>query len=152
MPKKSNTMDDIYRMLDSITPDKNGCHPWLGTLPHFRRSRVKLKGRLLCVNRIVLERKLDRPIRSGYMALHTCDHGYCVNSDHIYEGTQKDNMQDRIERNPESYQWLRTPEYIEKLRTWPRTSEYREKLKTPERIEHCRKMVEIRRAKWRKEQ
>jgi hypothetical protein len=31
---------------------------------------------------------------------HTCDNGWCVNPKHLYFGTQKDNMQDRLARHP----------------------------------------------------
>jgi hypothetical protein len=38
------------------------------------------------------------PIPDGMLVLHTCDNPPCVNPDHLYLGTWKDNMQDRIKR------------------------------------------------------
>ena len=32
-------------------------------------------------------------------ALHTCDNNMCCNEDHLYEGTQADNMNDSVVRN-----------------------------------------------------
>jgi hypothetical protein len=50
--------------------------------------------------RFVLERKLGRPIRLGFQALHHCDHPACCQEKHLYEGTQRDNVKDTWERNP----------------------------------------------------
>jgi hypothetical protein len=49
-------------------------------------------------HRAALVRKLGRPIRRGYMALHTCDNPPCVEPDHLYEGTRADNDRDARER------------------------------------------------------
>jgi len=35
------------------------------------------------------------PIPDGMFALHHCDNPACINPDHIYLGTQMDNMRDR---------------------------------------------------------
>ena len=50
-------------------------------------------------HRAALVRKLGRPIRHGYMALHTCDNPPCVEPEHLYEGTRDDNDRDARERH-----------------------------------------------------
>jgi hypothetical protein len=42
------------------------------------------------------------PMADGNFCLHTCDNPSCCNPNHLYEGTQKDNVRDRNERNPVS--------------------------------------------------
>ena len=38
-------------------------------------------------------------IPKGLSTLHSCDNGYCINLDHIRLGTQKENIQDMLDRN-----------------------------------------------------
>lgn len=71
----------------SLTPNKK--YPMI--LGPNRRS--------LTCSRVVLAEKLGRPIRNGFMALHTCDNMRCVNPDHIYEGTRQDNVNDLWSRH-----------------------------------------------------
>lgn len=37
-------------------------------------------------------------IKEGYMICHTCDNPPCINPDHLYQGTAKDNARDMLER------------------------------------------------------
>lgn len=43
----------------------------------------------------VIENRIKRKIK----VLHTCDNTSCVNYNHLYAGTQYDNIQDRVKRN-----------------------------------------------------
>lgn len=38
-------------------------------------------------------------IPSGMVVRHTCDNGRCINPEHLILGTQKQNIQDAVERN-----------------------------------------------------
>lgn len=37
-------------------------------------------------------------IPEGFLVCHTCDNSKCLNPDHLFVGTQKDNMQDKISK------------------------------------------------------
>jgi len=91
------TLDEFYKICDAIVPDEYGCHRWPRAIDDKGYGRTKI-GK---VHRLALERKLGRPIRRGFHALHHCDYKPCVNPDHLYEGTDKDNVRDRSERYPE---------------------------------------------------
>jgi hypothetical protein len=115
-----NTLENIYRVFDTIIPDEYGCHL-------YPRSghQIKLDGKQVYVSRIALERKLGRPIRPGFCALHNCDYALCVNPDHLYEGTKKDNAQDREERYPECHY----NNHSLKLEAWRKSQEFQEHMK-----------------------
>ena len=96
------TLEEFYQICDSIVPDEYGCHLYPGSKLSFY-VRVYIKGREKAGHRLVLERKLGRPIQDRFYALHRCDTKNCLNPDHIYEGTPADNMRDRVERYPGTF-------------------------------------------------
>ena len=52
-------------------------------------------GKWITLHREALAKKLKRPIKKGYWALHICGNRCCLNRDHLYEGTAKQNTADR---------------------------------------------------------
>jgi len=55
-------------------------------------------GKWRAAHQVSLEGKLGRPIAQGKQANHTCDQTLCVAEDHVYEGTQQQNMDDMYAR------------------------------------------------------
>jgi hypothetical protein len=106
----TNTLEKIYAICDIIEPDEYGCLNYPGMPGPGGYRRVRIKGKLYKVHRLALERKLGCPIKPGYFALHHCDNPACVSFDHLYEGTDADNIKDRMERNPESWYYAKSPE------------------------------------------
>jgi hypothetical protein len=77
------------------------CWPWTGGLNRgygWFRIGGMYTGRGERAHRWVLEKKLDRPIKKGHEALHSCDFKPCCNPKHISEGTQQQNLQDMRDR------------------------------------------------------
>lgn len=69
------------------------CWLWTGAgAPGY--GRFKVDGRMDGTHRISLEAKLGRKLMSGMQALHTCDNPRCVRPDHLFEGTQSQNILD----------------------------------------------------------
>jgi hypothetical protein len=56
------------------------------------------RGSNLSAHRVSYEQKFG-PIPKDKFALHTCDIKCCVNPDHIFLGTQKENMEDKVYKN-----------------------------------------------------
>lgn len=105
-----NTLESVIQRVLSIEPNERGCREW----PNYQTyGKVSFEGKIVKVSRLVLEWKLGRKIKSGFMALHTCDNKPCVEPEHLYERTDADNMRDRSERNQQSWDKQRSPEYRE---------------------------------------
>lgn len=89
----------FYRkMLNNSCPEPNtGCILWLrSTIRGY--GRTWFNNRHTYVHRWMLEYKLKRPLRNGCNALHKCDTPSCINPDHLWEGTHKENMEDCVNK------------------------------------------------------
>jgi hypothetical protein len=107
-------IEEFYLKCDSIEPDEYGCKIW-PTVSTWLKSQVWINGQgHRTVSRLALERKLGHKLK--FWALHTCDSPSCINPNHLYEGTPKDNQQDRKQRNPESYEYLKSKKQRELIR------------------------------------
>jgi hypothetical protein len=81
-------LKEVYRILDTIRSNKRGCRIWPLRKWNTGYGQVHLKGHRYesGVHRLALERKLGRPLRPGFQALHTCDCRLCCNPKHLYDG------------------------------------------------------------------
>lgn len=82
---------------DYAMPEPNsGCHIWMACLNENGYGVVRVNGRSRLAHRISLMR-----VNGEYPAgnvLHHCDVPACVNPDHLYIGTQLDNVRDMDRR------------------------------------------------------
>jgi len=93
------TKDEFFKMCDNLPFDEYGCQIW--PLARYTNGYPQVwinrpytgtkRG-----HRIILEQKLGRKIKLRFQACHSCDTPACVNPNHIYEGTQKDNIQESV--------------------------------------------------------
>ena len=75
---------------------ENGCWNWTACISTGGYGFFRDNDKNLYAHRISLELKLGRPIADGLCANHTCKQNRkCVNPDHLYEGTYKQNTNDR---------------------------------------------------------
>lgn len=58
------------------------------------RPKIRVGKKFFVFARVVLERKLGRPIRPRRLACHHCNNGLCIEPEHIYEGTYRTNALD----------------------------------------------------------
>jgi len=83
------TFNDKYRV------DAGGCWMWTASCDRDGYGHLMVAGRLRVAHRLSWE--LHRgPIPDGRQVCHTCDTPACVNPDHLFLGTQRDNMRDCV--------------------------------------------------------
>ena len=75
-----------------------GCWEWTGAKAGAGYGYLMLrKGTLGYAHRISYELHKG-PIPEGHSVLHTCDRMLCVKPDHLFTGSQRDNIQDMIRK------------------------------------------------------
>lgn len=87
---------DEERFFNKVVKHSNGCWIYTGT-PAQVYGTFKIKGQELRAHRYSYE-LVNGPIPEGMCACHKCDTPKCVNPDHIFIGTNKDNTLDCVRK------------------------------------------------------
>lgn len=73
----------------------DGCIEWKGARNPQGYGQKCIKGKRYRTHRLAWE-WANGPIPEGLFVLHKCDNPPCCNPDHLFLGTQTDNMQDML--------------------------------------------------------
>jgi hypothetical protein len=74
-----------------------GCWIWTGTITSRGYGQLLSNNKKMYAHRAAFEAFVG-DIPEGMVVCHTCDNVHCVNPDHLFLGTQKDNLQDMKEK------------------------------------------------------
>ena len=95
MPK--NTPEDFWSKVD--IKSESECWEWKGSkLDGY--GRFCIEGSYVLAHRYSWMMNNKMAISEGRLILHKCDNRSCVNPNHLYCGTPKDNMKDKGDRTP----------------------------------------------------
>jgi hypothetical protein len=81
-----------------VIDETTGCHVWRGRCSEKGYALVSVRGVAVRVTRL-LWKLLKGPIPAGRLLCHKCDNPPCINLDHLYVGTPKQNTQDAVARD-----------------------------------------------------
>lgn len=105
MPRWDKTPAE--RILEKVIKTDVGCWIWTGSVtnsskPSNSYGNVIYKGRLTPAHRASYQ-EFKGEIPVGLLVLHRCDIPLCVNPDHLFVGSQSDNMYDMTNKNRHPY-------------------------------------------------
>jgi hypothetical protein len=102
------TDEDIKGFLSNTRRTEKGCLEWLGSLDGHGYPQIFRDGKTHRVHRVVAE-KIHGPL-GRLKACHSCDNRHCISPDHLWPGTQRQNVQDAANKGrmkPLGEKWFR---------------------------------------------
>lgn len=100
MPRYKSTAEQIEAQ--SMPEPNSGCWLWLGTLSVFGYGTITAGGKTgQKTHRKAYEIAFGE-IPKGMHVLHRCDTRCCVNPEHLFLGTNKDNVADKVAKDRQS--------------------------------------------------
>lgn len=85
------------RIKFGVKINENGCWIWQGTKFYTGYGKISYEGKYITLHRISFW-TFKGEIPEGKFVCHTCDNRSCCNPDHLFLGSNKDNMDDAYKK------------------------------------------------------
>lgn len=95
LTKRGMQPEEIFQ--ENIEHTSNGCMLWRGSVGTDGYGYLSVKGKTIGAHREAY-RRFRGPIPKGLLVCHSCDTPLCVNPNHLFLGTHKDNTDDMLSK------------------------------------------------------
>lgn len=117
------TPDQEARFWPKVDKDApNGCWVWTAATSKDGYGAFKADGKVVQSHRLSFEH-FHRPLEPGELVCHTCDNPPCVNPEHLWAGSARDNVLDAKRKGR-----LYVPEFIKERYRRQRNEEFQQRL------------------------
>ncbi len=86
------------KLLLNRTAKVGECMEWQMSLDTHGYGQIGLQGKIKLAHRVAWELS-NGPIPAGLFVCHLCDNRRCINPDHLFLGTNQDNINDSLAKN-----------------------------------------------------
>lgn len=97
MGKAKNILSEGFIRSRVVSGNARGCWIWGGHVSGIGYGAARMNGKICSAHRLSWE-AFNGPIPDGNLVLHKCDVPNCVNPEHLFLGTQADNVRDMVEK------------------------------------------------------
>ena len=89
-------LQKFYNKLPDIL-NENSCWEWEGMIDSYGYGSFSYKGKTFKSHRLMYEIHYSEALNDLH-CLHKCDNRKCVNPNHLFSGTNLDNVKDKVEK------------------------------------------------------
>lgn len=106
--EKVESYEDFLRVFHMrIRYSESGCMEWTGSLCSGGYGTIRLNGKTQPTHRAAYLLKTGATLSRKDQVCHHCDNPICLNIDHLFLGSQGDNMKDMLKKGRKSYDWMK---------------------------------------------